>query len=122
MRWILAVSLGMSLCLTACSMPFTSAKAPVIEELTRTPVEKIIISELDIFDRPYTLLGDVSAKEASWVPMKSPSKEALNTKLQEEAYQQHADAIIFVTYKTDKSAWHGMATMEATGKAVKFRY
>lgn len=119
LAWI--VSLGVSLFLTACSLPFisSSTKAPVIEELTQTPVSKIIISELDILDRPYTILGDVYAKESSWIPMKSPSTEALNARLQEEAYRLHADAIIFVSYKTDKATWH---SMEATGKAVKFRY
>lgn len=123
-----------SLCLTAlmvslvfsgCSMMFWQNKesTPKIETINPQTPQKIVISELDI-DRPYTMLGDVSAMVSQTTPFgATPSKELVNAKLQEEAFKLKADGIIYVRYtKTDSSwkSWGG--SMEGKGQAVKFKY
>lgn len=123
--WSLSILVGLSIAMGGCSIPFAengTSKVLVIEELKRTPAHKIIISELDILDRPYVFLSDVSVQETSWLPLQSISKETVNVKLQEEAYRHHADAIIFVTYTSDKTSWLGSGGMRVKGKAVKFKY
>ena len=55
----LSLWVSLSMVLGGCSLPFisSSTKAPVIEEIKRTPVNKIVMSELDILDRPYKVIG-----------------------------------------------------------------
>lgn len=122
-KWIIQVCLGLSIILCGCSVPFMgdkTAKAPAIETIKRTPVEKIIITELDIVDRPYVLLGDVKATEKSLIPLKSPNKEAAILKLKEAAAALDADAIIFVTVSSPETSWTQMGSIEARGKAIRF--
>ncbi len=121
----LSLWVSLSMVLGGCSLPFisSSTKAPVIEEIKRTPASKIIISELDILDRPYVLLGEVRASEKPLTPLSAiPTKEELNAKLREEAAKMDADAIIFVSYKPLEKSWKSWGGMEAVGKAVKFKY
>lgn len=124
-QWIVnLLFVGMGIALSGCTIPFLSEKvsrAPIIEEIRRTPVEKIVISELDILDRPYALLGEVSAIHKSLIPFNSiATKEELNLKLREEAAKINADAIIFVSYKPLEKSWNSFGGMEAKGKAVRF--
>lgn len=123
-----------SLCLTAlmvslvfsgCSMMFWQNKesAPKIETINPQTPQKIVISELDI-DRPYTMLGDVSAMVSQTTPFgATPSKELVNAKLQEEAFKLKADGIIYVRYTKTESSWKSWGgSMEGKGQAVKFKY
>lgn len=123
-----------SLCLTAlmvslvfsgCSMMFWQNKesTPKIETINPQTPQKIVISELDI-DRPYTMLGDVSAMVSQTTPFgATPSKELVNAKLQEEAFKLKADGIIYVRYTKTESSWKSWGgSMEGKGQAVKFKY
>jgi len=123
MRKGLILALVSAFFFIGCSIPFigeTSGKAPIIEEMKRTPMDKILISELDILDRPYVLIGDVSVSEKSLIPFKSPDKASAELKLREEAFKLNADAIIFVSYTSSEKSWVGTQSMETRGKAVKF--
>jgi len=108
---------------SGCSIPFMgdkSTKAPTIEAMKRTPVEKIIISELDILDRPYMVLEEVSVIEKSLIPFKKPDQADAAMKLREEAAKLDADAIIFVTFKNSDTSRTGTQGIEAKGKAIRF--
>ncbi len=110
---------------TGCSIPFMgpSSKAPVLEMLKRTPVEKIMISEMDILDRPYTLLGDVNVSIEQRLPFGSDTlKERTSKALQEKAAALDADAVIFVRYTPLEKTWTRWGGMEVKGKAIKFSY
>jgi len=122
-RSVIILWFGFLLIFSGCSIPFLgdkTSKAPIIEEIKRTPMNKILISELDILDRPYAIIGEVSVSEKSLIPFKSPDKEDATTKLREEAFKLHADAVIFVSYTSSEKSWAGTQSMEARGKAVKF--
>lgn len=114
-----------SLVFSGCSMMFWQNKdqAPKIEVINPPTPAKIVVSELDI-DRPYAILGEVSASVSQTTPFGAkPSKELVNAQLQEEAFKLKADGIIYVRYtKTDSSwkSWGG--SMEGKGQAVKFKY
>ncbi len=110
---------------SGCSPMFWQNKesTPKIEVINPPTPQKIVVSELDI-DRPYTILGDITATISQTTPFgTTPSKELVNAKLQEEAFKLKADGIIYVRYtKTDSSwkSWGG--SMEGLGQVVKFKY
>ena len=85
--------------------------------------ENVVISELDL-DRPYTFVKDISVKSSSGVLFfLTPSKEAANVKLKEEAAKLGANAVIYVQYKKVENDWKATGGgLEAKGKAVKFKY
>ena len=118
-------ALMVSLVFSGCSMMIWQNKdqAPKIEVINPPTPAKIVVSELDI-DRPYAILGEVSASVSQTTPFGAkPSKELVNAQLQEEAFKLKADGIIYVRYtKTDSSwkSWGG--SMEGKGQAVKFKY
>ena len=123
-RWIIHVCLGMSVMLCGCSVPFMgekSVKAPVIEGgQKQTPANRIVVTELDILDRPYSVLGDVVARYSPLLPYSSIDKADVVIQLREEAAKMGADAVVYVIYTEQKSTWISSASMEAKGKAVKF--
>lgn len=114
-----------SLLFSGCSLMFWQNKdtAPKIEEINPPTPQKIVVSELDI-DRPYTILGDVSATVSQMTPFSAkPSKESVNAKLQEEAFKLKADGIIYVRYTKTESSWTSWGgSMDGKGQAVKFKY
>jgi len=107
---------------SGCSIPyFSSTKAPVIEgNEKRTPANRIVVTELDIMDRPYTILGDVSASESPMMLFSKVDKADVVIKLREEAAKMGADAVVYVTYTEHEGSWKSRAHIEAKGKAVKF--
>lgn len=110
---------------TGCSIPFmgTFSKPPVLETLKRTPMEKIMISEMDILDRPYTLISEVNASIEQRLPFGSDTlKERVTKTLQEKAATLDADAVIFVRYTPLEKTWTRWGGMEVKGKAIKFSY
>lgn len=114
-----------SLFFSGCSIPFwgdKTAKAPILEEVKKPPSKKVVISELDIMDRPYTIIGDVNASVSQLTPFGTPLKELANEQLQLEATKIGADGVIFIRYKTLPKTWTRWSGMEAKGKAVVFKY
>lgn len=123
-KWLVYGCLGISLIFCGCSIPFMndkSTKAPAIESSEKqTPANRIIVTELDILDRPYTILGDVATRYSPLLPYSSIDKADVVIKLREEAAKMGADAVIYVMYTEQKSTLLSPASMEAKGKAVKF--
>ena len=121
--WSMGVLVSLNIAMGGCSIPFmgnSSTKAPVIEEIKRTPVNKIVMSELDILDRPYKVIGEVFASDTVLIPFSKITKDDVNTKLKEEAFKQGADAIVYVIYTHHEGTWKSPARIEAKGKAVQF--
>jgi len=118
--WLALMGIGL---LTGCSIPFmddSTTKAPSIEAMKRTPVDKIVISELDILDRPYLVLEEVRITLTPFMPFQTPDQAEAAMKLREEAAKLDADAIIFVTFKSAEASWMGTKSIEAKGKAIRF--
>ncbi|MDD2383431.1 MAG: hypothetical protein PHN18_04520 [Sulfurospirillaceae bacterium] len=120
---------GVLFLFSGCSWQFwsqtnqTKTTPTIVVEKAKILPENVVISELDL-DRPYTLVQDISVKTSSGVLFfLTPSKEAVNVKLKEEAARLGANAVIYVQYKKVENDWKGTGGgLEAKGKAVKFKY
>ncbi len=123
-RWIGSFILGVGLFFSGCSIPFmgnTTDKAPTIEgSEKRTPASRIVVSEVDILDRPYTILGDVNASDSAMMPFSKIDKADVVIKLREVAAKMGADAVVFTRYTYHERTWKSGDSIEAKGKAVKF--
>lgn len=118
--FVMALILGLSF--SGCTTWFWN-KSSNVQEIKLTLPEKVVISELDILDRPYTVLSDISVTVTQLTPLNAtPTKELVNAKLKVEAVKIGADAVIYVQYKKMDSTWTRWNGMEGKGQAVKFKY
>ncbi|MBV5277571.1 MAG: hypothetical protein J0647_00720 [Campylobacteraceae bacterium] len=118
--FVMALILGLSF--SGCTTWFWN-KSSNVQEIKLTLPEKVVISELDILDRPYTVLSDILVTVNQITPLNAtPTKELVNAKLKDEAVKIGADAVIYVQYKKMDSTWTRWNGMEGKGQAVKFKY
>lgn len=116
------------LILTACSTWSTANVKPVGEtkvEATSKDVQKspvdIIITETDIPDREYKVLGDINVTvNKTTIFNKDPTKEQVNKKLQAEAAKIGADAVILVRYGTVGVSFFSWGSLNGKGRAIVF--
>ena len=86
-----------------------------------TQTNKILITEQDITDRPYTFLGDVTVtvnKTTIFHP--APTRELVNKRLREEGAKLGADAMILVRYGEGGITPMSWGSLQGKGRAVKF--
>jgi hypothetical protein len=98
----------------------TNAQQQVVE-LPKTDPLKIVVTEADITDRPYTSLGDISVtvnKTTLFHP--DPTKELVAQKLREEAAGLGADAVVLVRYGTVGIGLFTWGSLDGRGRAVAF--
>lgn len=123
---LLLVSL---LILTGCGGTWSTANvksvddtklAKVAEDIQKSPLD-IIITESDITDRKYKVLGDISATvNKTTIFHKDPTQEQVNEKLQQEAIKIGADAVILVRYGTVGVSFMSWGALNGKGRAVVF--
>lgn len=93
-----------------------SEAAPV-----KTAPQRIVITEGDITDRAYTVLGDISVTvNKTTIFNADPTREMVNAKLREEAANLGADAVIFVRYGTVGISMMSWGSLDGKGRAIKF--
>ncbi len=86
-----------------------------------TQANKILITEQDITDRPYTFLGDVTVtvnKTTIFHP--DPTRKMVNERLREEGAKLGADAMILVRYGEGGITPMSWGSLQGKGRAVKF--
>ena len=115
---------------SGCSMSFNynfwSQKAPETPAPTVTEVKialpnTVLMYDLDITDRPYTSLGEVSVTLTKLNPWgEEPTQTEAETKLKEEAVKKGADALIYVRYTKLGASWNRLSGIEGKAQAVKF--
>ena len=91
------------------------------EMLSQTPIEKIVITDKDISDRPYKILGDIKvsvSKSAIYFP--DPTREMVDERLREEAAKLKADAVILVRYGTVGISVFSWGKLDGRGRAIAF--
>ncbi len=128
-QWIVAVvCIGL---FSGCSMSFNynfwSQKAPetpspaAVKEVKIALPSTVLMYDLDITDRPYTSLGEVSASMTKLNPWgEEPTQAQVEAKLKEEAVKKGADALIFVRYTKLGASWNRLSGIEGKAQAVKF--
>ena len=86
-----------------------------------TKAENITITALDITDKKYKVIGDITATvNKTTVFHADPTRELVNKKLTEEAAALGADAVVLVRYGKSGMGLLTWGSMEGKGRAVKY--
>lgn len=127
-QWmVIAMCVGL---FSGCSMSFNynfwsqkapETPAPVVKEVKIALPSTVLMYDLDITDRPYTSLGEVSASMTKLNPWgEEPTQAQVEAKLKDEAVKKGADALIFVRYTKLGASWNRLSGIEGKAQAVKF--
>ncbi|MCP4308734.1 MAG: hypothetical protein GY788_28440 [bacterium] len=101
--------------------PPPGAKSAVAASGNATPVDKIIVTEDDITDRPYRVLADLEVTVSKPGLLDSdPTPEMIDDALKEEAGKLGADAVVLVRYGTVGVGVWSWGELEGRGRAVQF--
>lgn len=83
--------------------------------------EQPILTENDIADRPYRVLGDLHVVVRKQTLFSAePTRERVNEKLARAARKLGADAVILVRYGTVGMGVIGWGELEGRGRAIRF--
>lgn len=86
-----------------------------------TKQENITITSLDITNKKYVVIGDITATvNKTTVFHSDPTRELVNAKLKEEAASLGADAVILVRYGKVGMGLMSWGSLEGKGRAIKF--
>jgi uncharacterized protein YbjQ (UPF0145 family) len=86
-----------------------------------TKQENITITSLDITNKKYEIIGDITATvNKTTVFHADPTRELVNAKLKEEAASLGADAVILVRYGKVGMGLMSWGSLEGKGRAIKF--
>lgn len=121
--YLIAVASG--LLVTGCST-WSAGKVtnvrPTTHEVKQVFPERVILTEGDISDRPYTVLGDISVTvNKTTIFHSDPTKEMVNESLRKEAAKFGADAVTHVRYGTVGIAMMSWGSLDGKGRAVQFK-
>lgn len=85
-------------------------------------VDGFIVTEGDISDRPYIVLGTVTAKagKLTWVS-KNPNYDNVDSKLRDKARKIGADAVVRVRYIPTGASMMSWGGIRAEGVAINYQ-
>lgn len=96
---------------------------PTSHEVKQVLPEQVLLTDGDISDRPYTVLGDISVTvNKTTVFHSDPTKDMVNEKLKVEAAKLGADAVIHVRYGTVGISMMSWGSLDGKGRAVQFKH
>lgn len=108
--------------MAASASPFMLKAQTIVAAPPHTSiVDGFIVTEGDISDRPYTVLGTVSAKagKATWVS-RNPNRTDVDTKLRRNALKMGADAVVRVAYGSTGASAMSWGGVKAEGTAIRY--
>ncbi len=106
---------------TAELKPATGVTIPEAVETGKTPAADILVTEEDITDRPYRVLGEIEVTvNKTTIFHEDPTSEMVAAKLREEAAKIGADAVILVRYGTVGISLMSWGSLDGQGRAVAF--
>jgi hypothetical protein len=98
-----------------------TASLPKSSPVVKKRAEDILITELDITDKRYRVIGDLDvAVNKTTIFHPDPTRTLVNKKLQEEAAKIGADAVIFVRYGSVGVSFFSWGSLDGKGRAVAF--
>lgn len=121
-----SVMISFAIVMTGCATWNTSEIAnvrPTVQKLAVTEAKDIILTEGDITDKKYIVVGDISVtvnKTTIFHP--DPTKELVNVKLREEAAKLGADAVTQIRYGTVGISMMSWGSLDGKGRAVQFSH
>lgn len=126
LRILLCISL---LGLSACGTYATSSVQPVVGDAPsvgkvanapKAPAQ-VLVTENDITNRPYRVLGDVNVTVRKVTIFDSdPTREKVNAALQDKAAELGADAVVLVRYGAVGVGVFSWGQMDGQGRAIVF--
>ena len=109
-------------CSTWTAGEVTNVRPTTTLETKQTSPERIMLTDGDITDRPYIVLGDVSVTvNKTTIFHADPTKDMVNEKLKEEAAKLGADAVTHVRYGTVGISLMSWGSLDGKGRAVQFK-
>jgi hypothetical protein len=121
-----SIIITFSVMITGCATWNTSEIAnvrPATQKIAVTETKDIILTEGDITDKKYIVLGDISVtvnKTTIFHP--DPTKELVNVKLKEEAAKLGADAVTQIRYGTVGISMMSWGSLDGKGRAIQFSH
>ena len=84
-------------------------------------LQDIVITDTDMSDRNYTVVGDISVTvNKTFIFSKTPTRKMVNEKLRKEALKIGADAVILVRYGSVGMTGWSYGSLNGKGRAVVF--
>ena len=115
---------GLSGCATWSTSSVKPGSAPAVrdkERRTATSPELILVTEGDILDRRYEVLGDIKVTvNKTSIFHTDPTREDVVQKLRKKAAKLGADAVIFVRYGSVGVSAMSWGAQEGRGRAIIF--
>jgi len=126
MRKILLI--GALLMLSACATWSTSnvkgvddSKTIAASKRDQKSPQDIVVTETDISDRKYKVLGDIEVTiNKTTIFHSDPTQEKVNEELRKEAAKLGADAVILVRYGTVGVSLMSWGALNGKGRAIVF--
>jgi len=82
----------------------------------------MLLTENDITDRPYKVLGDIKVTASKLTIFnKDPTREDVDDKLRREAAKLGADAVVLIRYGTVGIGLTSWGVLHGQGRAIKFQ-
>lgn len=126
MRVRILCSILLCMSMTGCATWSTSSVDNSAADITagqgpKKQPAQIQVTESDITDRKYKMLGDISVmvnKTTLFHP--DPTREMVTEKLREKASEMGADAVVLARYGKGGISLMSWGSLEGKGRAVKF--
>lgn len=97
------------------------ADTKALEARTETNPADILVTEEDITDRAYTVLGDIEVTvNKATIFDRDPTRALIDEELREEAAKVGADAVILVRYGTVGIGFASWGSLDGKGRAVAY--
>lgn len=122
----------MCLLLSACESSWSGSEVKLAstandgaasQETQRQPTaaSDILLTESDIIDRPYTVIGDIDATvNKTTIFNRDPTREMVAAELKKKAAELGADAVILVRYGSVGTSFFSWGSLNGKGRAVAF--
>lgn len=115
------VAISVSACSSSWSSTNTTRSGAAVADGTKRPMNQIIITEEDITDKPYRVIGDIDVTVNKTTLFNAdPTREMVNKEMREEAYKVGADAVVLVRYGTVGVGLMSWGSLDGKGRAVAF--
>jgi len=107
-------------CATWSTSNVKKSQTMPVEKIEKAPRD-IIITEKDITDKKYKILGDIEVTvNKSTIFHSDPTPQMVNEKLQKEATKLGADAVVLVRYGTVGVSFVSWGSLNGKGRAIAF--
>ena len=97
------------------------SEASTHEAVSKKEPSQIYLTDQDVVDREYKSLGDITVRvNKTTIFHPNPTRDMVNEKLQKEASELGADAVILIRYGDGGISLMSWGSLEGKGRAIKY--